>query len=156
MLYFMFGFNFNLYYLADYPDTWVPQPEEGGRPKPSHMFEVDAGSTEFQDAVKEFELSMTRLKYTIVAVKRIQTPNEYMKHCALRQSMQQKHGKKVQERRLFHGTRQESINAIAVQGFNRIFAADANGKCNRNGKHTNFCSNVVTHTSLLSFSCLLW
>ena len=105
---------------------------------------MDAGSTEFQDAVKEFELSMTSsgLKYAIVAVKRVQTPNEYQRHCALRQAIQQKHGKKVLERRLFHGTRQESIEAIAVQGFNRIFAADANGECN--GKRMQ-CCNFQSH-----------
>ena len=145
-----FTFNIVLYF-ADYPDTWERQPEELGRPKPCHLFEVDAGSTEFQDAVKEFELSMTSsgLKYAIVAVKRVQTPNEYQRHCALRQAMQQKHGKKVLERRLFHGTRQESIEAIAVQGFNRIFAADANGECNRKRMQ---CCNFQSHYCNFLFS----
>ena len=113
---------------VDFPDTWEPQPEEGGRPKPCHMFEVNAGTVEFQEAVKEFEQTMTGLKYTIVGVKRIQNPNEYVRHCAFRAGLQQKYGRKVHERNLFHGTRQDSIDAIAVQGFNRIFAADANGK----------------------------
>ena len=114
---------------VDFPDTWEPQPEEGGRPKPCHMFEVNAGTAEFQEAVKEFEQTMTTLKYTIVGVKRVQNPNEYVRHCAFRAALQQKYGKmKVEERHLFHGTREDSIYAIAVQGFNRIFAADANGK----------------------------
>ena len=114
--------------LADFPDTWEPQPEEGGRPKPCHMFVVTAGTAEFQEAVKEFEQTMAGLKYTIVDVKRVQNPNEYVRHCAFRAALQQKYGKKVEERHLFHGTREDSINAIAVQGFNRIFAADANGE----------------------------
>ena len=122
-----------VYYISplhvDFPDTWEPQPEEGGRPKPCHMFEVLAGTAEFQEAVKEFEQTMTGLKYTVVGVKRVQNPNEYVRHCAFRAALQQKYGKmKVEERHLFHGTREDSIYAIAVQGFNRIFAADANGK----------------------------
>ena len=114
--------------LADFPDTWEPQPEEGGRPIPCHMFVVTAGTAEFQGAVKEFEQTMAGFKYTIVDVRRVQNPNEYVRHCAFRAALQQKYGKKVEERHLFHGTREDSINAIAVQGFNRIFAADANGE----------------------------
>ena len=93
------------------------------------MFVVTVGTAEFQEAVKEFEQTMTGLRYTIVGVKRVQNPNEYVRHCAFRVGLQQKYGKpKVEERHLFHGTREDSIYAIAVQGFNRSFAADANGK----------------------------
>ena len=38
-----------------------------------------------------------------------------------------KHKKEPIVKRLFHGSKQESLELIAVQGFNRNFAADANG-----------------------------
>ena len=108
--------------------TWEEQPKEGGRAKACHKFDVLAGTPEYQDAVREFEATIQSTKYTIIKVQRIQNPNEYAKHCSFRETLQQKHAKKVEERRLFHGTRLDSVDAIAHQAFNRIFAADANGK----------------------------
>ena len=108
--------------------TWEEQPKEGGRAKISHMFDVPASSLEYQDAIKEFAATIQSTKCTIVKVQRIQNHTEYAKHCSFRDTLQHKHGKKAEERRLFHGTKTDSVDAIAYQGFNRIFASDANGK----------------------------
>ena len=91
------------------------------------MFDVPRGSSEYKDAVKEFEQTIGASSYTIVAVQRVQCPLEYPKHVAVRSAMQGKHHKPPEVRRLFHGTKEDSIELIAVQGFNRVYAADANG-----------------------------
>ena len=93
-----------------------------------HMFPVVTGTQEYQDATKEFEDTVKpHYNVTIVEVKRVQNRNEYAKHIALEQAINRKHGKPVVPKRLFHGSKQESLELIAVQGFNRNFAADANG-----------------------------
>ena len=95
------------------------------------MFEVDQGSQEYADAKKEFEESMNKwgYKFSIEKVQRIENRVEYTKHMALNESVKEKYQKKdVLVKRLFHGSRFDSVQLIAVQGFNRNFAADANGK----------------------------
>lgn len=98
-----------------------------GKPVSMHMFPVTAGTLEYQEAVKEFEATIKR-QHTIVEVKRVQNRNEYAKHVAFVDSVAMKHGSSVDRRRLFHGSKQESLELIAHQGFNRNFAADANGE----------------------------
>lgn len=92
-----------------------------------HMFTVAAGSQEYQEAVKEFQ-DTVHLQHTIVEVKRVQNRNEYTKHMAFQDAVSRKHGTTPDTRRLFHGSKQESLELIAFQGFNRNFAADANGR----------------------------
>ncbi len=91
--------------------------------------EVDSGTPEYVEAVKEFEESLTKggVKYSIEKVERIENMIEYAKHVALKDSIKVKHKKEPLVKRLFHGSKQESLEPIAVQGFNRNFAADANG-----------------------------
>ncbi len=92
--------------------------------------EVESGTPEYVEAVKEFEESLTKggVKYSIKKVERIENIIEYAKHVALKESIRVKHKKEPLVKRLFHGSRQESLVPIAVRGFNRNFAADANGK----------------------------
>ena len=96
--------------------------------KTCHLYEVPEGTDEFTDATKEFCEKMGPLKFTIAKVQRVQNPNIYACYDALRRALRRKYGKAVVERRLFHGTKPASIEAITHQGFNRNFAADANGK----------------------------
>lgn len=109
-----------------YPSTWEEEPLKDGKPVTMHMFPVAAGTPEYQDAIKEFEDTIG-VAHTIIEVKRIQNRSEYSRHISLRETMQRKHKKNVAMRRLFHGSKHESVNLIAVRGFNRNFAADANG-----------------------------
>ncbi len=109
----------------DYPPTWkTPQ---GRKKEAMIMPEVQKGTQEYIDAVKEFEVSLTKDKVSIEKVERIENRNEYGKHLALQKAIRDKHKKEPEVRRLFHGSKQESLELIAVQGFNRIFAANANG-----------------------------
>ncbi len=110
----------------DYPHTWET-PRSGK--KPLIMLEVQKGTQEYIDAVKEFEESLTKnkIKVSIEKIERIEKKTEYGKHMALQKAIRDKHKKEPEVRRLFHGSKQESLKLIAFQGFNRIFAADANG-----------------------------
>ena len=91
------------------------------------MFTVPSGTEEYECAVKEFRETMYGKRCIIVKLERIQNFNEYSKHCAFLDVLKRKYCGGVLLKRLFHGTSSASIEAIAHQGFNRIFAADANG-----------------------------
>ena len=68
------------------------------------------------------------MKVSIIKVQRVQNPGEYMRNQRLKTSWQTTHAMDVTERVLFHGNKRENIDIICATGFNRIFAADANGK----------------------------
>jgi poly [ADP-ribose] polymerase 10/14/15 len=108
------------------PKFWQPLPLENGAEKACHLFTVPSGTEEYESVVKEFGETMYGKRCIIVKLERIQNFNEYSKHCAFLDVLKRKYGGGVLLKRLFHGTSSASIEAIAHQGFNRIFAADAN------------------------------
>ena len=116
--------------FTDLPTEWEEQPKDkGGRPLICHFVELQKDCPEYKDAIKDFEATMTRLKYSIEKVERIQNPMQYGSYCQMRDNLTLKYqGTKVPESRVFHGTKPDSIKSIAHTGFNRNFAADANGK----------------------------
>lgn len=100
----------------------------GGVPATVYRFEVPQGSPEYQDALKRFNETIGQTSVTVIKLERIQNPNLYSLHIALRDTVSQKyHCKKIEVKKLFHGTKEASITPITTQGFNRNFAADANG-----------------------------
>ncbi len=108
------------------------------------MEDIPAHSTEYQDAVREFQATLGSHTFTIVKVQRIQNPSEYAKHLSFRDALKRKYGKPVLEKKVFHGTKEDSMVSIAHQGFNRIFAADANGKY----------MSIIHHNSVgIAYSC---
>jgi hypothetical protein len=91
------------------------------------MFEVDKSSTEYKKALEGFFKTIDQT-VTILSLKRIQNPGLYRKHAALQVSLCEKYSKKkIDVRQLFHGSKEETMELIATQGFNRILAAEANG-----------------------------
>ena len=117
-----------VFLTVDLPKTWEPQPVGAdGKDEPMHMFDVVKDSPEYQEALKRFHETIGQT-VTIVSLKRIQNPVEYGKHVSLRELIAKKYQTKTPSiRQLFHGSKGDSIQLIAVQGFNRNFAADANG-----------------------------
>ena len=112
--------------LLEYPSTWEDEPQKDGKPVTMYMFPVTPGTSEYQAAIKEFQDTIGTA-HTIIEVKRVQNRNEYSRYIALRDAIQRKNNKPVVARRLFHGSKRDSLELIAVRGFNRNFAADANG-----------------------------
>lgn len=106
----------------------MDQPKDvNGILKPCHMEPVPDNNPEYQAAIKEFQATMGSISFTIVKLERIQNPNEFTKHRAFRDTLSRKYSRAVKEKRVFHGTKEDSMVAICHQGFNRNFAADANG-----------------------------
>lgn len=92
-----------------------------------HMFDVPQGSSEYQEALKNF-LDTVGVPVTISSLKRVQNPTLYQKHTTLQDTFTKKYPKKrIDVKHLFHGSSEDSIKCIATQGFNRSLAADANG-----------------------------
>ena len=112
---------------AALPLYWQPQPFQDGKEKACHLVPVSSSSEEYEIAVKEFSETMHGINFSIVSLERVQNFDEYSKHCAFLDVLKRKYGGEVLVKRLFHGTSSHSVEAIAHQGFNRIFAADANG-----------------------------
>ena len=111
--------------------NWTPQPADDKRmPKVCAYVEIHEGSPEYIDATQRFKEKLGQSKVTITKVQRVQNPGEYMRNQSLKTSWETMHAMNVTERVLFHGTRKENIDIICATGFNRIFAADANGKNN--------------------------
>ena len=101
-----------------------------GNPKHMHMFDIPQSSPEYAEALDDFQKTINQA-VTIISLQRIQNPGLYLTHAALEETICDKYLKqkvKIDVRRLFHGTSEDSIKYIASQGFDRIFAADANGK----------------------------
>ena len=112
------------------PSSWTAQPtDDKGNPKVCAYVDVMEGTTEYTEATQHFKqtLEKSKDKVTISRVKRIQNPGEYMRYEALKTSWRQTTGADVKEEMLFHGTKKESLDLICQTGFNRIFAAEANG-----------------------------
>ena len=90
--------------------------------------EVAEGTPEYNEATHRFKQTLGSSKVTIVKVQRVQNPGEYMRYEALKASWRQTTEGNVKEEIVFHGTKKANIEPISKTGFNRIFAAEANGK----------------------------
>lgn len=119
-----------LYVDTDLPIEWSPQPrDDSGNLMICAFVDVNNLSQEYSNATKKFEETMhVNTKFTIIRVQRVQNPQEYYRYLGLKATWQSA-GQIMQEKELFHGTKAESISAICASGFNRIFAAEANGTC---------------------------
>lgn len=115
--------------ITDLPMEWSPQPQDqGGNPQICAFIDVDNFSQEFQEATRRFRETMgsSYSKLTITRVQRVQNAQEYYRYLGLKATWQST-GRNMREKELFHGTRVDSISAICSSGFNRSFAAEANG-----------------------------
>ena len=90
-------------------------------------FEVPLHSSEYHEATYRFFETLGSNKCNIIKVQRVQNPSEYTRYQSLKTSWR---SQKPIERDLFHGSKKESISSICANGFNRGYAADANGKVN--------------------------
>lgn len=118
-----------MYANTDLPMEWSHQPKDpSGKSQTCAFVDVNSYSQEFKDATQRFTETMdgSFSKFTIIRVQRVQNPQEYYRYLGLKASWQST-GRVIHEKELFHGTKLESISAICSSGFNRNFAAEANG-----------------------------
>ncbi|XP_078381928.1 protein mono-ADP-ribosyltransferase PARP14-like [Oculina patagonica] len=104
----------------------IPLPEHWSVMKPEEdvvTVELDTTSPEYGDVFNKFFTTATGA--TITRIERVQNPFRYRSYMLRKQKMDKDNGG-TNERQLFHGTTNESTNAINTQGFNRSF-------CGKNG-----------------------
>ena len=116
-----------MYVDTDLPPEWsLSQPtDQAGKPLTCAFVDVSKSSSEFTKATQRFEETMSG-NFTIIRVQRVQNPQEYYRYLGLKATWQST-GRIMHEKELFHGTKAENIKAVCSSGFNRNFAADANG-----------------------------
>ena len=117
-------------YSLELPPEWIPQPcNSQGIPKIVHFETIHKHNPEYTTATQRFFETLDNIPCTVLSVKRVQNPGEYSRYQSLKTSWESIHGRGViKEKELFHGTKEDSMELICAQGFNRIFAADNNGK----------------------------
>lgn len=133
---------------VDPPPEWCQQPcDQHGKKHILHLEPIPESSVEYKKATGRFQDTLGNLKHSIQSVQRIQNPGEYARYMTLKQTWESMHAQgKVREREVFHGTKQASIMLICSQGFNRNFAADANGMFVDWNRYS-----ILIHCSLISF-----
>ena len=105
------------------PATWKTQ-------NGIQLLDVPDTDKEFNDALKEF-FDTIGVTASIVRLQRIENHTIYIGHKSFLDAMTGKYPRKdkIVSKTLFHGSKESSVTKILNQGFNRNFAADANGKC---------------------------
>ena len=93
-----------------------------------HLIDVPASDSEYKDALQEFNNTIG-WKVLIVSLKRVENHTVYIQHRSFLEAITQKYPHKgaIVIKRLFYGSKESSITKIYNQGFNRNFAAFANG-----------------------------
>ncbi|XP_060945028.1 protein mono-ADP-ribosyltransferase PARP14-like [Limanda limanda] len=80
---------------------------------------IHAGTSEYTEVLNLFQASCNQ---TVIKIERIQNPmlwkNIQIKKC----DIEQRNGHANNERRLFHGTTETTVNTINENGFNRVYA----------------------------------
>ncbi len=89
--------------------------------------EVKEGTPEYAEALKRFHETIG-CKVTVLKLERVQNSFQYSLHTTLKDGIARKHGTK-NIKQLFHGLKEESVDPVITTGFNRSFAATANGRC---------------------------
>ncbi|KAK2850420.1 hypothetical protein Q7C36_009203 [Tachysurus vachellii] len=80
---------------------------------------LQVGSQEYNDVLVQFRKTCNQ---NVLSIQRVQNPRMWKNYQNNKQYMEQMNGHQNNERMLFHGTREESINHINQNGFNRSYA----------------------------------
>ena len=85
------------------------------------------GTVEYQNALKRFKETIGS-QVTIIKLERIQNLGHYSLHLAFKEDTARKYNRDtVEVKQLFHGLKEDSVDPVMTTGFNRSFAATANG-----------------------------
>ncbi|XP_034055195.1 protein mono-ADP-ribosyltransferase PARP14-like isoform X3 [Gymnodraco acuticeps] len=97
------------------------------------LFPVAAGSQEYTNV--ETELRNTGLTPNIISIERVQNTTLWKSYQLLKKLLDVKNKHNNNERKLFHGTRADSIDFINKRGFNRSYAGTRVGAKYGNGSY---------------------
>ncbi len=96
------------------PENWAPMPRTDTT---VHMVTLLPGSPEYQMVIKKVQATHGML--SIHTIERVQNPRLYQSYMLRKQKMDHCNEGTDNERRLFHGANQRSMQAIKTNGFNR-------------------------------------
>ncbi|XP_028289542.1 poly(ADP-ribose) polymerase family member 14-related sequence 1 [Parambassis ranga] len=111
----------------DLPECWETMPPN----KLYHVVPLQAKSSEYDEVLNLFQATCNR---TVTKIERIQNPTLWKSVQLKKLEMDQKNGHQNNEKRLFHGTAQETLHNINAKGFNRSYAGK-NAACYGNGTY---------------------
>nr|XP_020500425.1 protein mono-ADP-ribosyltransferase PARP14-like isoform X1 [Labrus bergylta] len=111
----------------DIPESWDPNPAN----KTCLAVNILPGTTEHTEVLTLFQASC---KQNVLKIDRIQNIVMWKSLQLQKQAMEQRNGHQNNERRLFHGTTEDTIDHINEHGFNRSFAGK-NAACYGNGTY---------------------
>ena len=122
-----------------FPSTWT---STGGEHEYElHRQKLKPSDDEYKDVAKMF--SDTGGQGTVVTIERVQNPRLYMSYIQEKQALTKRRQVQIQaksacvDRRLFHGTKPESVLHILTCGFNRSYAGTVVG-ANTNARTDKF------------------
>ncbi|KAI5107509.1 poly [ADP-ribose] polymerase 14 [Silurus meridionalis] len=119
-------------------------PKEWADMAPGELYKfcpLQANSKDYNYVLGEFKKTCNR---NVIEIKRIQNPRMWKNYQNNKQYMDQMNGHQNNEKMLFHGTRQDSINHINQNGFNRSYAGK---NAAAYGKGTYFALNASYSSS---------
>lgn len=82
-------------------------------------FNLQPTSTEYQDVLGRFKATCTN---NVLKIERVQNPGMWKNYQNNKSVMEKKNGHQNNEKRLFHGTSEQTISHIEKSGFNRSYA----------------------------------
>ncbi|XP_057191412.1 poly(ADP-ribose) polymerase family member 14-related sequence 1 isoform X2 [Triplophysa rosa] len=98
-------------------------PQHWGAMNPTQLFAIfalKAGDAEYNDVLVLFQA--TCANHNVLKIERIQNPGMWKNYQNNKSVMEQKNGHQNNERRLFHGTSEQTMSHINQRGFNRSYA----------------------------------
>ncbi|XP_041663634.1 poly(ADP-ribose) polymerase family member 14-related sequence 1 isoform X2 [Cheilinus undulatus] len=111
----------------DIPEIWDPIPAN----KSCHAVTIQPGSAEYNEVLTLFQASC---KLNVLKIERIQNPGLWKSLLVKKLDMEKRNGHQNNERRLFHGTSDDTVVHINEHGFNRSYAGK-NAACYGNGTY---------------------
>ncbi len=97
------------------PATWEKEAAGGT------VFDLGVNSPEYQQTLKLFEAGGMPAK-KIVSIKRIQNKTLFLQYSLLKEEFATRHPGKQVEKRVFHGTKANTVDSICTTGFNRSYS----------------------------------
>ncbi|XP_026127707.1 poly [ADP-ribose] polymerase 14-like isoform X1 [Carassius auratus] len=99
----------------------IPQHWDAMAPNELHRkFNLQPTSTEYIDVLKHFQATCPNKK--VLKIERIQNPGMWRNYQNNKNVMEKKNGHQNNEKRLFHGTSEQTLGHIERSGFNRSYA----------------------------------
>ncbi|XP_065836494.1 protein mono-ADP-ribosyltransferase PARP14-like [Oscarella lobularis] len=116
--------------VVEFPSTWSSDVERGE----VSVVLLLSFSKEYQDISKNFKATLRGEQGVIQKIERIENPILYRQYSFAKDVLAAKRAKEISARtatlelELYHGTREDAVQHVIDNGFNRIYAGTASGK----------------------------